>query len=106
MRMWMLPPEMMCMKHIVGEHGEIHKHLHNFEKKHNLSGRISPIVQISPYLMKQRHDELVAYLKNHLNCLFHTNEDAYAFITTLDYNTDLLLHEANMAELDALWYDV
>lgn len=65
MRMWMLPPEMMCMKHIVGEHGEIHKHRHNFEKKHNISGRVSPIVQISPYLMKQRHDELVLYLKNH-----------------------------------------
>lgn len=43
---------------------------------------------------------------NKLNCLFHTKEDAYAFISTLDYNTDLLLHEAKMAELDALWYDV
>lgn len=65
MRMWMLSPEMMCMKHIVGEHGEIHKHRHNFVKKHNISGRIKPVVQICPELMKQRHDELSTYLKNH-----------------------------------------
>lgn len=43
---------------------------------------------------------------NKLNCLFHTKEDAYAFISTLEYNTDLLLHESNMAELDDLWYEV
>ena len=65
MRMWMLDPKMMCMKHIVGEHGEIHKHRHNFVKKYNISGRIKPIVQICPELMEKRHNELVAYLKTH-----------------------------------------
>lgn len=65
MRMWMLDPKMMCIKHIVGEHGEIHKHRHNFVKKHNISGRIKPIVQICPELMEKRHDELVPFLKNH-----------------------------------------
>lgn len=65
MRMWMLPPEMMCMKHIVGEHGEIHKHRHNFVKKHSIKGRIFPEVQIEPESMKKRHDELAEYLKNH-----------------------------------------
>jgi hypothetical protein len=53
------------MKHIVGEHGEIHKHRHNFLKKHSISGRIKPIVQICPELMEKRHNELVAYLKTH-----------------------------------------
>ena len=59
MRMWMIEPELLCNKHLVGEHGEIHKHRHNFVKKHNISGRIHPIVQIEPSSMKIRHDELV-----------------------------------------------
>lgn len=65
MRMWMIPPELMCSKHRVGEHGEIHKHRHNFIKHHSIAGRISPITQIEPEAMKIRHDELAATLKNH-----------------------------------------
>lgn len=58
MRMWMINPRTMCRKHLLGEHGEIHKHKHNFEKKHRISGRISPIVLIEPSQMQTRHDEL------------------------------------------------
>ena len=65
MRMWMIPPQYMCMQHITGEHGEIHKHRHNFVKKHSISGRIYPVIQVSPWAMKARHDELVKFLKNH-----------------------------------------
>jgi len=65
MRMWMVNPELMCSKHRTGEHGEIHKHKHNFEKRHSISGRVSPLVQIEPESMRIRHDELAATLKNH-----------------------------------------
>ena len=65
MRMWMVDPALMCQKHRVGEHGEIHKHRHNFEKHHSIAGRVSPIIQIEPEAMKRRHDELAATLKNH-----------------------------------------
>jgi Pyrimidine dimer DNA glycosylase len=59
MRMWMVDPKLMCDKHLLGEHGEIHKHKHNFEKKHKMDGRLTPIVQIEPESMESRHDELV-----------------------------------------------
>jgi hypothetical protein len=49
----------MCNKHLLGEHGEIHKHRHNFEKKHSIKGRIEPVTQIEPVNMAKRHDELV-----------------------------------------------
>jgi len=62
--MWMLPPEMMCSKHRVGEHGEIHKFKKTFEKGYSISGRIHPVVQIAPAFMKARHDQLAEYL-NH-----------------------------------------
>jgi len=58
MRMWMIDPKLLCDKHLLGEHGEIHKHLHNFVKQHSISGRIVPVVQIEPNSMQYRHDEL------------------------------------------------
>lgn len=53
--MWMIDPKIMCRQHLLGEHGEIHKHRHNFVKKHKVSGREG---QIEPKSMKSRHDEL------------------------------------------------
>lgn len=58
MRMWMIPSKLLCKKHLLGEHGEIHKHRHNFIKQHKITNRIYPVVQIEPASMKQRHDEL------------------------------------------------
>ena len=58
MRMWMVSPTLLCNKHLIGEHGEIHKHRHNFIKKHSIYGRINPVVQIEPANMQIRHDQL------------------------------------------------
>ena len=57
MRMWMCSPQLLCRKHLLGEHGEIHKHRHNFAKKHKMDGRIG---QVFPTQMQSRHD-LLAY---------------------------------------------
>lgn len=57
MRMWMVNPEILCRKHLLGEHGEIHKHRHNFVKGHSIEGRRG---QIDPAKMEERHDELAA----------------------------------------------
>lgn len=59
MRMWGVNPKLLCRQHLLGEHNEIHKHRHNFVKKHSIAKRISPVVQIEPENMKKRHDELV-----------------------------------------------
>jgi hypothetical protein len=56
---------MLCKKHLIGMHGELHKFRHNFVKQHSISGRIKPIVQIEPEAMKARHDEIAAYFKGH-----------------------------------------
>lgn len=58
MRMWGINPELLCNKHLIGEHGEIHKHRHNFVKKHSIAKRISPVVQIEPRNMEIRHNQL------------------------------------------------
>lgn len=60
MRMWMIDPKLMCQKHILGEHGELHKHRHVFEKGWSIEGRVSgEYPQIEVVSMKLRHDELV-----------------------------------------------
>jgi hypothetical protein len=56
--MWMIDPKLLCRKHLLGEHAEIHKHRHNFVKKHRISGRITPVVLIEPENMQSRHDEI------------------------------------------------
>ena len=56
----MINPKLLCRKHLLGEHGEIHKHRHNFVKHHSISKRVSPVVQIEPTSMKERHDQLAA----------------------------------------------
>lgn len=55
MRMWMVKPALMCRSHLLGEHGEIHKHRHNFVKQHSIAGRRG---QIEPLAMQKRHDAL------------------------------------------------
>lgn len=60
MRMRMVSPRILCRQHLLGEHGELHKHRPSFVKKHSIFGRIYPEVQIEPESMKRRHDELAA----------------------------------------------
>lgn len=62
MRMWMLNPKLLCNKHLLGEHGEIHKFRHIFEKGHSIHGGLFPVTQIEPRNMKERHDQLAEEL--------------------------------------------
>lgn len=63
MRMWMVPVSALCRKHLLGEHNELHKHKPSFDKKHSMSGRVSPIVLIEPTAMYTRHQELAAEME-------------------------------------------
>jgi len=60
--MWMVDPKIMCRKHLLGEHNELHKHLHNWRKKYKIDGRISGNA-IEPLSYKKRHEELVLEMK-------------------------------------------
>ena len=61
-RMWMVNPLFLCARHLSGEHGEIHKHRHNFVKHHSIAGRIEGNA-CEPMSMKARHNELEAELQ-------------------------------------------
>lgn len=55
MRMWMVNPKLLCKNHLLGEHGEIHKHRHVFIKGWSIAGRKG---QIDPSQMAARHTQL------------------------------------------------
>jgi hypothetical protein len=59
----MVDPKLLCRKHLLGEHNEIHKHRHVFVKQWSVSKRISGN-QIEPLSMKERHDSIANEMLN------------------------------------------
>lgn len=58
----MIEPSGLCNQHLLGEHGELHKHLWCWKKKFSIDGRIAGNA-IEPMAYKKRHDELEAEMK-------------------------------------------
>lgn len=58
MRMWMVPTNIMCRNHLLGEHVEIHMLVGTINKKGNVTGYInSGLLEFKS--LKCRHDELI-----------------------------------------------
>ena len=57
MRMWMVEPGELCDRHLLGEHGELHKHLWCWRKRQRVDGRTGGNA-MEPEAYKRRHDEL------------------------------------------------
>lgn len=55
MRMWMIPPRLLCNKHLIGEHGEIHKLAGHIARGRKL-GKLKQFVE--PRSIWSRHNEL------------------------------------------------
>lgn len=58
MRQWNIPPELLCRKHLLGEHVENHMFIGCIKKGTSLKGYIDKgLVEV--HNIKKRHDELV-----------------------------------------------
>lgn len=58
MRMWMVDPEIMCKKHLLGEHVETHMFVGTLLKKKSINGYIENDL-FEPLALLSRHDLLV-----------------------------------------------
>lgn len=92
MRMWMVNPKLLCRKHLLGEHSEIHKHRHVFEKGWSIEKRvIKPFPQIEPKSMEMRHnalvDEMIARGYKHQSPYSQPSLDAYKGVNDIIVNT-------------------
>lgn len=98
--MWMVNPKFLCKKHLLGEHGELHKFRPTFEKQHNINGRLSPKVQIEPLSMQSRHNQLACEMllrgMNHNspyeqpNLSYLTPQQVRATVNVLEAKEDLI----------------
>lgn len=57
MRMWMISPDLLCDKHLLGEHLESHMVAGSLNKRRNLEGFLRNRI-IEPGSVKSRHDAL------------------------------------------------
>jgi hypothetical protein len=92
MRMWMINPKFLCRKHLLGEHGELHKHKWTFEKRHKKDNYIKNNC-IEPKSMKKRHDELAKEIVNRSykhNSPFTSPDISYLPIEHQEYKINLL----------------
>lgn len=91
MRMWMVNPKILCKAHLLGEHGELHKFLHNWRKQHRIDGRIAGNA-IEPLSYKSRHDELAKEMieRNYKhNSELEQPDFSYLTDEQLNYRVDL-----------------
>jgi len=93
MRMWQIPPEAMCRKHLLGEHVEMHMFAGSLVKGISMKGYIDNGLLDLP-LLKERHDELVSEMErrgyNHKSPLEHDYIKDHVFshstVPDFDYN--------------------
>ena len=60
MRMWMIDPKLLCRKHLLGEHYEIHKSIGNLRSGGNWVMSLTKNGYLEPQNFKKRHDMIVA----------------------------------------------
>ena len=58
MRMWLVPPQLMCDQHLLGEHLEMHMFIGTIRKNISVDGYIAKKL-LDPGKIVQRHQELV-----------------------------------------------
>lgn len=62
MRMWMVPPSIMCNKHLLGEHVELHMLVGAINKNKSLKGFIEKGL-VETHNIEVRHEELVEEMR-------------------------------------------
>lgn len=62
MRMWMTPPQMMCRKHLLGEHVELHMFVSTLRLGKQVGGYVEHNC-IEPLAIERRHKALVEEMK-------------------------------------------
>lgn len=62
MRMWMVNPRLMCRKHLLGEHVELHMFVAGIRRGLNLKGYLDKQL-LEPHNIRCRHDQLARELE-------------------------------------------
>lgn len=63
MRMWMVEPKIMCRKHLLGEHVELHMLAGSILRNKNITGFLNKGL-VNPAMIVNRHQQLVTEMIN------------------------------------------
>ena len=98
MRMWNVDPKMMCDKHLIGEHVEMHMFVGSINKGISIKGYVDKGL-LTVNKLRERHDELAVEMErrhiNHLSPLptfkvVNLNVDQGAVIDSKESKKELL----------------
>lgn len=84
MRMWMIPPSLMCRQHLLGEHVECHMLLGTIRRGKSLGMYVADEL-VDTAMLAARHDELVLEMLSR----------GYNHNSPFDYNDALALGRVN-----------
>lgn len=98
-RMWGVDPRLLCDRHLLGEHVEMHMFLGGIRKGHSVRGYTDNGI-VDPHRVVVRHEELVAELErrgmHHRSPMALTEDDECAIAALPTATIDA---EANLVEL-------
>lgn len=96
MRMWMINPSKLCKKHLLGEHGELHKFMKSWEKQHSITGRIA-VNSVEPMSYKSRHDALALEMqKRGFNHSSPLSQPDFGYLSEHERNTTVDVFESTV----------
>jgi hypothetical protein len=79
MRMWMVDPKILCRKHLMGEHVELHMFVGTFKKKKNITGYI-----------RNNLLEICSIINRHQMLAEEMTRRGYNHQSDLDFNLDMV----------------
>ena len=105
MRMWMVPPKVLCRKHLLGEHVELHMLVGAINKEKRLNGFLEKQL-IFPEWIISRHEEIAREIVirgyNHDSPLQEITK--FGYFSYLIHNTPTYtLEDVMNRNLEVLW---
>ena len=91
MRMWMVNPELMCRKHLLGEHVEVHMMVGSLRRGRSIAGHLDR-GQLEPRAAKSRHRALTVEMRSR----------GYRHVSPLPGHGRLTVKQQT-AKVDAAW---
>ena len=95
MRMWLVDPKLLCNKHLLGEHCEMHAFIGTIKKGISIKGYITKGL-IEPEKIQERHNELAYEMETRG---MHHNSPLFTNISFWNGNKGHIDIEANLIEL-------
>jgi hypothetical protein len=106
MRMWKVPPRIMCRQHLLGEHNEMHMFIGTIKKGTSIKGYVEKSL-VETNNIQKRHDELVYEMSfrgyNHYSPLQYVDQLNLGYVNEIQSLSYLLERCERCTQRYNLW---